>query len=260
MLSAFAISVAISIVLLFILNRKLKRSIGREKERVAYSRAVLLAQEDERARLSRDLHDTVMQDLRFLVIEVGRIGRMEDAATRKESSTEAAALLSQLLRRVRTTCDYLVPPDFRFRSVRDALGQLCLDFNERTGIACHTDIAEDPGAEVLDKEKRLQIFRIVQEGLVNIEKYADATLVSVIFHRDADGSIRAGVFDDGRGFNQGDIPADNIYRAKLGIRGMHERAEFLGGKLAVTSEPGEGTSVRLSIPPVQGKADEHSAG
>ncbi|MCL2193590.1 MAG: sensor histidine kinase [Treponema sp.] len=260
LLFAFAISVTASIVLLFILNWKLKWLVGREQEMAAYSWAVLLAQEDERARLSRDLHDTVVQDLRFLVIEVGRIGRMEDAATRKESSTEAAALLSQLLRRVRNTCDYLVPPDFRFRSVQEALGQLCHDFNERTGIACHTDIIEDPEAGVLDKEKRLQIFRIVQEALVNIEKHAGATLVSVIFHRDSDGGVHAGVFDDGRGFNQGDIPADNIYRAKLGLRGIRERAEFLGGELAVTSEPGEGTSVRLYIPPVQGKADEHSAG
>jgi len=261
LLSAFAVSVAVSIVLLFFLNRKLKWSIVREKESTAYSRAVLLAQEDERARLSRDLHDTVAQDLRFLMVEVGRICRTEDAATRKKSGAEAVALLSLLLRRVRTTCDYLVPPDFRFRSAREALGQLCHNFSERTGIECSVDIAEAPGCGVLTKEKRLQIFRIVQEGLVNIEKHADAALVSVMFRHNADGSVHAGVFDDGRGFSRRDIPGGDAHGTTLGIRGMHERAALLGGKLELASEPGEGTSLRLSIPPAKGEADdEHTAG
>ena len=116
--------IILSAILIYFLNKELKRSLRREEEGSVYSRAVLLVQEDERARLSRELHDTIAQDLRFLSLEMNKIGKTEDNAGREKLCEDAAALQSALIRKVRDICDYLVPPDFRFQGLPDSLRRL----------------------------------------------------------------------------------------------------------------------------------------
>jgi len=259
LLFALVFFVALSAVLIFFLKKELGRSLGREKEGAAWSRAALLAQGDERARISRELHDTVAQDLRYLSLEVGKIGNIGETAARKKRCDDAAKLLLELGRRVRATCDYLVPPNFRFRGLPDALRHLCLDFGRRTGIECGADIIGDSASGSFDAKKQLQVFRIMQEALVNVERHAKAAKVTVVYHRDADGSVHADVFDDGAGFDlRGFAPPGNAARnpamTKMGIRGVKERAAFLNAELEISSEPGEGTSLCLVIPRDQGVA------
>ena len=126
--------ILLSAVLIYFLSKELKRSLRREKEGSVFSRAVLLAQEDERARLSRELHDTIAQDLRYLSLEMNKIGKTENSNEREKLCDDAASLQSDLICKVRDICDYLVPPDFRFLGLPDALRRLCLDFGKRTGI------------------------------------------------------------------------------------------------------------------------------
>jgi len=254
LLCALVFFVAVAMFFIFRLKKELRRSIGREKERAAWSHAVLLAQEDERKRISRELHDTVAQDLRYLSLEMGRIGKTLEADERNKRCAEAAALLLDIIRRVRVTCANLVPPNFQLQGLPDALRNLCLDFGKRTGIECRTDIIDgsDPGS--MDDKEQLQIFRIIQEALANVENHAKAGKVSVMFHRDAGGNVHAGVFDDGAGFDSQGFthPGGAVYNVPMtmmGIRGMHERAAILNGSLEIASEPGEGTSLRLAIPP-----------
>ena len=100
---------------------------------------------------------------------------------------------------------------------------------------------------------------------MNVERHAKAAKVTVMYHRNADGSIHAGVFDDGAGFDlRGFAPpgnaACNPATTKMGIRGMKERAAFLNGELEISSEPGEGTSLRLVIPRAGARPDERFAG
>ena len=245
--------VALSAVLLIILKKEITSSLGREKEGTAWSHAVLLAQEDERSRISRELHDTVVQDLRYLSLNMHKIAAIEEAPERKEHCAEAASHLLDLVRRVRDTCDYLVPPSFRFQELSNALRHLCIGFSKRTGIECHADIAEAPAAVSLDSQKQLQIFRIIQEALVNVEKHARAGKATVMFHHDADGRILVGVFDDGEGFDSRlYLSGDPQYATSvktMGLRGMTERAALLNGEFSISSEPGEGTSIRLVISP-----------
>jgi len=248
--------VVLSALLFIILRKEIISSLGREKEGAAWSHAILLAQEDERARISRELHDIVLQDLRFLSLNMHKIAKIEDAPERKKHCAEAASHLSDLVGRVRTTCDYLVPPSFRLQELSNALRNLCIDFNKRTGIECHADIVEAPAAAALDSKVQLQIFRIIQEALVNVEKHARAGKATVMFHHDADGRIYAGVFDDGAGFDchlylSGD-PQYAVPMKTMGLRGMVERAALLNGELTISSEPGEGTSLRFVIPPQAG--------
>ena len=244
--------IAFTFILIYYLSRELNRSIRRVKESSEFSRAVLLAQENERARLSRELHDTIAQDLRYLSLEMNKIAKTDETPEREKLCLDASALHSDLIRKVRDICDYLVPPDFRFQGLPDAFRRLCLDFGKRTGIDCRFDISENEKLKSLDEEKQLQIFRIVQEALTNVEKHAQASEAIVVLRCDPNGDISIGVSDDGKGFIP---PAKNAsgkytrrYKGKhMGIRGMKERAALLGGNLEIKSEAGEGTLVRFQL-------------
>jgi len=251
LLLVFIVFIALTALVIWVFSKELVSSFRREAEGAVFTRSVLLAQEDERARLSRELHDTVAQDLRYLSLEMNKIGRTEEKTVREKLCAEAASMQAALIRKVRDICDYLVPPDFRFQGLPDALRRLCLDFGKRTGIDCRIDITEDIKIDFLDNEKQLQIFRIVQEALANVEKHAEAKEAIVILHSGGEGNIFAGISDDGKGF---DPPGErDIYSgAHLGIRGMGERAALLGGSLEIKSERGEGTMVRLELPAMEG--------
>jgi len=248
LLLVFIAFIIITALLSLFLSRAITSSIKREAYGSWFSQSVFLAQEKERSRLSRELHDTVAQDLRCLLLGMDKIGNCSDREERVKLCNEAAASHSSLIRRVRDICDYLVPPDFRFQGIENALRQLCLDYGKRTGIDCRVEIAEDVNLERLGEEKQLQIFRIIQEALINVEKHSGATEAIVIIRRGSDNIIRVGISDDGKGF----IPAYDLRMpyedAHLGIKGMNERAALVGGSLLIRSEPGEGTLVCLEIP------------
>ena len=236
--------IMLSTVLILSLNNDLKLSRQREEETIGYSRAVLLAQEDERARLSRELHDNVIQDLRYLSLESNRIGRISEPQERAKLCAQTASMQTELMTRVRNICEYLIPPDFRFQSLPGALYNLCINFGKRTGIEFRMiSDADDLKTAKPGKEEQLQIFRIVQEALSNIEKHAYASEAIVALREDAAGGLFISVSDDGKGFN----PDCKTKYGQLGIRGMNERTALLGGNIKIISEPGQGTTVRLSL-------------
>ena len=247
----------------YYLQRALARSLRREAEHSVFSRAFMLAQEEERARISRELHDTIAQDLRYLALGMEKISHTGDAAERERLCREAAALQSTLIRRVRDICDNLVPPDFRIAGLKDAVRRLCLDLGKRSGIDCHAEIKDNVQLGFLGEEKQLQIFRIVQEALVNVEKHAQAKEAIVILRTGPGGELFVGISDDGQGFTP---PGEEAGHAStrtlgtLGIRGMKRRAELLGGSLEIKSEAGEGTLVCLRLPAKEGHDENAVAG
>jgi signal transduction histidine kinase len=165
------------------------------------------------------------------------------------------------MKRVRTICDTLIPPDFRRRGLPDALRSLCYDFTQRTGIACAVTVQENLRIEPLDADRQLQCFRIVQECLSNIEKHAGAREAAVLVSNRGGAPERASgaplrslcVSDDGRGFAAPDGDSRFTLRAKghLGLWNMYERAAFLRGTLRIDSEAGEGTTITLEVPLVE---------
>ncbi|MCL2802293.1 MAG: histidine kinase, partial [Treponema sp.] len=105
--------IVIAVIIIIFLNKELIFSLRREEEGSIYSRAVLLAQERERSRLSRELHDTIAQDLRYMSLEMSKISKTTEQTKREKLCIDAAAFQSGLICKVRDICDYLVPPDFR---------------------------------------------------------------------------------------------------------------------------------------------------
>jgi len=243
----FGAFIALAIFLLQLFHKMLAHSIRQEKEGSAFSRAVLFAQEEERRRISREIHDTVAQELRFLSAEMGGIVQAEEKAEREKLCGRAAELQQALACKLRDICGSLVPPDFGLHGLPNALRRLCLDFAESSGIDCRMDMGECAGLDLLSRENQLQLFRIVQEALTNVKKHARATKAVVELRANADGSLCVNVSDNGIGMKPaGNLPGGSIH---LGMRGMRERAALLGGSLAVGGQEGKGTSVCLRIMP-----------
>jgi signal transduction histidine kinase len=266
LLLVFLLFMALTAIAVRIHYKALLRSMAREEENSSYTQAFLLAQEEERGRISRELHDTVAQDLRYLTLGMEKIGTTDDKAQRMKLCEEAASVQSGLIRRVRDICDNLVPPDFRFQGLPDALRRLCLDFKTRShsetsgaGIDCRIEIAKDVNLKFPDEEKQLQIFRIVQEALNNVEKHAKAKEAIVILRSNAEGDVFIGISDDGIGFEPAALAATDDDKqtggkiSRLGIKSMTKRAALLGGSLKIKSEKGEGTLVCLEIPVKENK-------
>ncbi|MEZ5099820.1 MAG: GAF domain-containing protein [Thermoleophilia bacterium] len=212
--------------------------VGRRVNRTVLQR-VLAAQEDERRRLARDLHDETGQALTSILLAIGHIERAGGDGERAAAAEGLRSLVRETLGDVRRLSHELRPAaldDFGLRAALERLGQ---------GIADRSTIDVD----VLDRlERRLApeletaLYRVAQEALTNVVKHAAAHRVSVTLHEDA-GVVALVVEDDGRGFDPEAPAADS-----LGLVAMRERIELLDGRLTVASSPGEGTTVRASVP------------
>jgi signal transduction histidine kinase len=240
----FAFSILMFVLFLFVvwrLYRSLRLSQIREQDSSFFSQAVMLAQEQERSRISADLHDTVLQDMGRLIQRTANQG--ESALVDTERDIAA---------RIREVCSAIMPPNFSRLSLSDSLVQLSIDFEKRTGIECRAGVQELV-LKGLDPQMQLQCYRVVQEALNNIEKHTHSG-EAVISARNArrrfpgkagqQDSILVCVSDDGGGF----APGLGAEKKGLGIRGMYERAALMGADLSFINEIGQGLTVRLEIP------------
>jgi len=227
----FVIFVCFAVLLIAVicyLYFALHRSQIHEQENAEFSRATMLAQEKERAFLSAELHDTVLQDM-------GRLLRMS------ESNSSQLDLTRLIMTRLREICRTLMPLDFSRLALADALHQLCIDFEKRTGTECRAIIAQDFSASSLTPQMQLQIYRITQEALANIEKHAEANEVTLTARNKDDKTLLVCVTDDGTGLSSEKTEG-------IGIRGMHQRAVILGATLTFIPGAGKGLTVRLEVP------------
>ncbi|GHV87547.1 hypothetical protein AGMMS50255_8430 [Spirochaetia bacterium] len=260
--SQFFIFVAIIITMaLFVwrLYLALEHSRIRGKQSAAFSRQMVLAQEQERSRIARELHDSVAQELSALEMKVSEIHRAAhsnatNSNTVQELCTELSAGHVDLIDRVRTICSDLVPPELRHQGLPDALRRLCYNFANAADIECRITIHDGFSIEPMPVEMQLQCFRLVQEALTNIRKHADASEATVLlrnadFGADKRPGLLICVSDDGRGFAPPLSAKDAGSSAgHFGIRGMYERITILEGILNFTSAEREGTMVKIEAP------------
>ncbi|MET0557394.1 MAG: sensor histidine kinase [Solirubrobacterales bacterium] len=209
-----------------------------EAERRRAGSAALQAQEQERARVARDLHDEVNQSLTGLLLRLE--AAREAAPPQLEAELEETkALANQAMRELLSLARQLRP------TALDDLGLVAatagqVEQLERGEIDASFETEGD--FSDLGDDAQLVVYRVVQEALANAARHSGAGSVRALLRRRGDGGVELTVADDGRGF------AFDEAEGGLGIAGMRERALLVGGDLTIESRPGRGTTVRLSVP------------
>ena len=209
-----------------------------EAERRRAGSAALQAQEQERARVARDLHDEVNQSLTGLLL---RLEATREAAPPElePQLAETKALAHQAMRELLSLARQLRPTALDDLGLTAAVaGQV--EQLGRGEIAAELDT--DGDFSDLSDDAQLVVYRVAQEALSNVTRHSGAERVEVRLRRLDEGGVELTVADDGRGF------AFEESQRGLGIGGMRERALLIGGELTIESRPGRGTTVRLTVP------------
>ncbi len=209
-----------------------------EAERRRAGSATLQAQEEERARVARDLHDEVNQSLTGLLL---RLEAAREAAPPELEAelAETKALANQAMRELLSLARQLRP------TALDDLGLAAATAGQVEQLArgeIEAEFEAEGDFSDLSDDAQLVVYRVAQEALSNAARHSGAGRVEVrLRHLDDDG-VELTVVDDGRGF------AFEESERGLGIGGMRERALLIGGELTIESRPGRGTTVRLTLP------------
>lgn len=201
---------------------------------------VIATQEEERRRIARELHDSTSQNLTSLMVGLHNLQCACEDAQMAQQVAALRQLVVQTLDEVHEISAYLRPRLLDDLGLAAALERLAREWQARYQIPI--DLLIHIGEERLPGEIETAIYRIVQESLTNVARHAAARSVSVLVERRG-GEVIAIIEDDGRGFNP--RPFNGRH---LGLAGMRERAELLGGKFTIESRPGQGTSVHVQIP------------
>lgn len=199
------------------------------------------AREDERRHIARELHDEMGQYLSALRMEVSllRMGQGAEDPALREKTRSLLTMVDHLIQVTRNLVHDLRPTVLD-HGVASALEWLIDDFRRRSGMASQLHIGDVP--ITLDAQQTVMVFRIVQESLTNVLRHAKANRVDVMFEwRGGDCALE--IRDDGCGFDVTLRP-----HGSLGLVGLRERVQMLGGQLAIGSSPGAGTVISVAFP------------
>jgi signal transduction histidine kinase len=210
----------------------------------ALSRRVLEAQEQERRRVAIELHDELGQSLTAIKINLQLGERFKDRAP-ADLYQENIRIVEDALQQVRNLATALRPSMLDDLGLAPALKWMAEQSASRAGF--EVQFHHERTLERLAPEIETACFRIVQEALTNISRHAQARLVRITLCREASQMVLT-VSDDGRGFDTAAMQERAGTGASLGVLGMRERATLLGGQLAISSTPGQGSQVELRCP------------
>jgi two-component system sensor histidine kinase UhpB len=209
-----------------------------ETERRESGQRALRAQEAERLRIARGLHDEVGQVLTGVLLQLDSLA---DSATRSAEVEETKQSVRQALEEVRRIARELRPEMLEHLGLVSALTELSRKFADQSGIVVERRFAED--LPPLSDEAEIAVYRVAQESLTNVARHAEASRVEIALEPGVD-SVVLRIVDDGRGLPE--APAS--LNGHTGLRGMRERALLVGGALAVKRGRDGGVEVRLEIP------------
>lgn len=217
----------------------------RQKE---YLRAQLLnkvvsAQEEERQRISRELHDETGQALTSLLVQLKLLERSDNLTDIKAQMEDIRLLVLRTLQEVRRLAADLRPAALDDLGLISALEGYIYNYASKTQIAVDFQ-THDVDSLRLAHEVEIVLYRVIQEALTNIARHAGASAVTVSIARQQE-RITVCVQDDGRGFNVHALRNKGDYG--LGILGMQERIELIGGKFSIDSKPGLGTQIHVEV-------------
>jgi len=207
------------------------------------SSRLLTLQEEERGRISRELHDQLGQlltaiglnldwSLRHCALDVAGVG---------ERLRESKGLVQEAIRGIRELCASLRADELHGRGLAASLRAYAIDFERYSGLS--VNFSGPLEHEKLDAEVTRNVYRMVQEALANVVHHAKATTVAIDLRQD-DNQMILSIADDGRGFEPGKVSDPKA----IGLIGMRERARLIGATMALRSAPGVGTRILLNIP------------
>lgn len=240
-----AASVALIAVLAVMVNTTERRFADQQLKQL--SQRIVDFQEEERRRVSRELHDGINQQLVSIQYQMETaLEHIDDDVDRAHDAVDSGlAVLQQTVRDVRRISRDLRPGVLDDLGLSPALEALKREFSERTGVRIHGDTQQLPSRLRTDMETA--VYRVVQEALTNVERHAGARNVYLDVNSDAR-SIQVTLRDDGNGFSPHEL-LEGIRRSEgLGLRNMRERIEFLGGRFRVASKRGGGTALEIEMP------------
>ena len=203
------------------------------------------AQDEERARIARDLHDEIGQHLTALLVGLKTIESVSDLTTAKARACKLHGWAAIAHEEVRRLARGLRPGVLEELGLEAAVGRLCEDFGQTHGTTVQLDVASGAYAG-LSPVVEISLYRILQEALTNVARHAAAAEVQVSLQR-SDDWITLSVVDRGRGF-PGERADSSTDEGTLGLASIRERALMLGGTCSIRSDVGQGTTVQVSIP------------
>ncbi len=220
---------------------------------------LLQSHDEERRRISRELHDSMGQNFVALATDLSQLRAAIPSSARKlrELASRSEQLANECVRAVRTLSYLMFPPLLDESGLPDAIRHFVDGFTARTGIKVGLNV--NPQFGRMRKDVELALFRVVQESLANIHRHSGSKRAKILLDRHSD-DVRVEVTDNGRGASgqargtKRGIP----FQAGIGISSMVERVKLIGGRLEITTGAG-GTTVRVTIPEAV-KSDEKASG
>jgi PAS domain S-box-containing protein len=215
----------------------------REKELVTLTGRLISTQEEELRRLSRELHDDLTQRLAVLAMDAGMIEKqLKPLQTQAAGDTRDLKIrLIEVSQEVHDLSRQLHPSILDDLGLVQAVQSECAMFTKRTGIASCFEPRGVPDA--IPDDIALCLYRVIQEGLRNIANHAETHEARLVL-QGLDGGVGLSIQDFGVGFDVSEVRE----KPGVGLAGMRERVRLVGGTLSLTSEPGKGTEIRISIP------------
>ena len=217
--------------------RRLLQRVDDERRRSG--KLVLRAQEEERRRVARDLHDEVNQALTAILLRLEALAH-DMPPERMDEVTELKRLANQTMDELLNLARQLRPTALDDHGLLPAIEAQVRGFEERSGIRAQLQTSGDPS--LLDEEKQTVIYRVAQEALANAGRHANASSVALALEVEGQ-TAELRIRDDGVGFDPVASRGDG-----LGLDGMAERARLVGGELDLRSSPGSGTELTLRVP------------
>ena len=212
--------------------------------------ALIRAQEDERRRIARDLHDVVGQALTAVKLSLEAAERRPDVTSSRTYIRESVAIVEQAIQEVRTLALDLRPSILDDLGIVPAIRWYLNREAQRSG--CRVSFVADIGMTWLDPELETTCFRIAQEALTNIARHAKARHIRLELGLEGDRLVMI-VADDGVGFDVGQARRAARHGRSLGLEGIAERVDQAGGDIDIQSTPGQGTRLRVTLPIVSGR-------
>jgi len=225
----------------------------REMRIVELSGHLLKAQEEERKRISRELHDETGQALMVIRLYLGMLDGVVKTRIGKAKIGELVAVVDRTIEGIRRIIGRLSPLVLQELGLVSAIRKEAKDLSRTAGVKARVAIGDDVGR--LDPVIETAIYRVVQESLHNVAKHAQAQNVNIQMERDGE-VLKLTIEDDGTGIHI----VSNPLRPSFGMAGMQERIATLGGHMKVSSRKGEGTKISVTVPVPARKLEAELAG